>query len=752
MYESFYNLSDKPFRSGVNAQFFYASESHERALGNLHQGLAAGEGFIVVSGLPGLGKTTLARMLLDKVDSEQTQIAEIVTTHLTPKEMLQVISGSFGLPYKNLDEDTLIPALERYLIENVRRGRRSLLVIDEAHNLPCESMETLRVLSAMRYEGQPLMHGVLLGQENLLHKLKSEQGRLLANNIVASCLLRPLNVIETRGYIEHRLHSVNWDRDPKITDSAFKIIYEKTHGVPRRINLFCDHLLLYCRFEELHLIDDHAVRDMLRETDPMLFGPVEEADVGASEVDAGVLLEAPAPKHGTAEAKPQLESPLVELEEPDTTDDRSVLANVAKRSEPERVEEYALLGSANDDATSTVMDRHDVASIPAVQQKVRTPATATVISNKTFEGDARVEELRARLGAEAAKKSVGAFSIPRFWALAASVVVTVAVTTVVAIHTGPNAITTTAQDVETVAGTPLLQVEHPSDSNLNVLEFDDGVAELVVEPWPEVAEHSVADNTSSSAENVTPFHVKQTSKRTAEGFSSADNSITSVSSQNTSSAAIGSNGSAGISRAERFESIALSASQSERKRKFQGNLGFATVGMTEHVSAAPSSLEKFVEGESGEIVNDFVVMEVSLSSGGAALPDDRALSHNKPYIAEHELERLMKVFEYAYAEGDAELFSSLISEDIIVNDATGKKRIVSDYQEVFSSTLMRKLHVNDMSWDLQGQRALGNGKFELVVQSQNANVEKVYSGLMSVNIEMNTLGELYITELYHRYN
>ncbi|TVR67080.1 MAG: DUF2075 domain-containing protein [Candidatus Competibacteraceae bacterium] len=266
MYLSYYGFSAKPFQLSPDPRFFFGSSGHSRALAYLRYGVSQGEGFIVITGGIGTGKTTLVKSLFDELDPHQVVAAQLVTTQLEADEMLRSVVAAFGLPYENLGKATLLKHFEDFLSDQARHGRRVLLVVDEAQNLPAQSLEELRMLSNFQIGEAPLLQSFLLGQEEFRATLQDPGMEQLRQRVIAFCQLNPLSDLETREYIEHRLHVVGWQGDePRFGEDAHAGIYQHTQGVPRRVNVFCDRLLLYGFLEELREFSAETVETVGRE-------------------------------------------------------------------------------------------------------------------------------------------------------------------------------------------------------------------------------------------------------------------------------------------------------------------------------------------------------------------------------------------------------------------------------------------------------------------------------------------------------
>lgn len=282
MYESFYKLSAKPFQLSPDPRFFFGSKGHKRAMSYLRYGLSQGEGFIIITGGVGTGKTTLVRALFEDLAKENVVAAQLVTTHLEADDTLRMVAASFGLAHEGASKASILKNLETFLLARAREGKRVLLVIDEAQSLPVGSLEELRMLSNFQEDGRALLQSFLLGQEEFKATLQLDGLEQLRQRVIAAYHLDPLAVEESREYIEHRLRLVGWNRDPEFTAAAYGEIYAHTMGVPRKINTFCDRLLLFGYLEELHQLDVQQVQEViaeLQQESPLIKSAVSRVDI-----------------------------------------------------------------------------------------------------------------------------------------------------------------------------------------------------------------------------------------------------------------------------------------------------------------------------------------------------------------------------------------------------------------------------------------------------------------------------------------
>jgi UDP-N-acetylglucosamine 2-epimerase len=244
MYEAYFGLTGAPFLLNPDPSFFFDSRGHSSALSYLKFGLYQAEGFIVVTGDIGAGKTTLVRTLLSDIDHDKVVAAQLVSTQLEAGDLLRSTITAFGIPPKGQTKAELIATLEAYLTLLATQNKRAVLIVDEAQNLSRDAIEELRMLSNFQFGNQALLQSFLIGQPELRDMLLSRSLEQLRQRVIASYHLGPMDREETRRYIEHRLAKVGWQDNPHFDDDAFDEIYQWTSGIPRRINLLCNRLLL----------------------------------------------------------------------------------------------------------------------------------------------------------------------------------------------------------------------------------------------------------------------------------------------------------------------------------------------------------------------------------------------------------------------------------------------------------------------------------------------------------------------------
>ncbi len=244
MYESFYGLHNKPFQLNPDPSFYFGSKQHRRAKAYLDYGVSRNEGFIVITGEIGAGKTTLLRALIDGLHGSNVVVGHLVTTQLGAEDTLRMVGASFGFKVKDVPKSELLITLEAFLISQTSKGKRCLLIVDEAQNLTPKAVEELRMLSNFQFGNQALMQSFLVGQPEFREILQRPEMEQFRQRVAATCHIGPLDQDETQHYIEHRLKCAGSTGKPSFEPAAFEAIYKATNGIPRRINSVCDRLLL----------------------------------------------------------------------------------------------------------------------------------------------------------------------------------------------------------------------------------------------------------------------------------------------------------------------------------------------------------------------------------------------------------------------------------------------------------------------------------------------------------------------------
>jgi general secretion pathway protein A len=264
MYESHFGITGPPFQLTPDPSFYFDSKGHHRALVEFRRGLAAARGFVVVSGEIGAGKTTLVRTLLAELDPASVAVAQVLSTQLQADELLRAILFAFGVSGNHGEHLDPASAIRQFLVDLRRESRRAVLIVDEAQNLHQGSFEQLVALIAPG-EQEAALQICLVGQPELREIVASRALHHLQEQVIVSCHLGPIGQAETRAYIEHRLRKVGWTGHPDFNASAFDEIFRWTQGVPRKINLLCNRLMLSRFLTQQTDIDAAAVAQTARD-------------------------------------------------------------------------------------------------------------------------------------------------------------------------------------------------------------------------------------------------------------------------------------------------------------------------------------------------------------------------------------------------------------------------------------------------------------------------------------------------------
>lgn len=266
MYEQYYGFTARPFQLTPDPQFYFESVSHKKAMSYLGYGLGQGEGFIVITGEVGAGKSTLVAHLMERIDPAALTVAQVVTSALDGAELVHVVAQAFGLPVEGHDKAGALGAIERFLQDEARAGRRCLLVVDECQNLDLAALEELRMLSNFQLGSHPLLQSLLLGQPEFRRTLAHHPGlEQLRQRIIASHHLEALDENEVAAYILHRLGHVGWSGHPILSDELLDAIYQQTDGIPRRVNQVMNRLLLLGAIEERSELSLEMLGDVVAE-------------------------------------------------------------------------------------------------------------------------------------------------------------------------------------------------------------------------------------------------------------------------------------------------------------------------------------------------------------------------------------------------------------------------------------------------------------------------------------------------------
>ncbi len=284
MYEQYYGLREEPFRLSPDSRLCFPHSSYKRAKSYMQYALHRREGFVMVTGRPGTGKTTLIADLTTDLAREGNLYAALNSTQVEADDLLRLVVLKFGLDGKTEHKAELIHRLEHHLQRLHREGRRPLLIVDEAQDLPPTALEELRLLTNMQKDNQPLLQIFLVGQEELRPMILSRGLEQLHQRIVAACHLQPLALDAMKSYIEHRLTRAGWQGNPQLEDAIFAPLHKASLGIPRVVNQICSRLLLHGMVEDKTVLGAADIRAVIDDLNAEQLLPQPETD-GMQEVE-----------------------------------------------------------------------------------------------------------------------------------------------------------------------------------------------------------------------------------------------------------------------------------------------------------------------------------------------------------------------------------------------------------------------------------------------------------------------------------
>jgi general secretion pathway protein A len=265
MYKSFYNLERNPFELTPDPSFLFTTPRHNEALATLYHGVRGHKGFVVLTGEVGTGKTLLLRCLLQLLNrSDDIACAYTFNSHLPPLEFLQQIASDFGLPASGKNKSEVLSDLSNYVIDRGSKRLTTVLVVDEAHQLSVDILEEIRLLTNLETTQDKLLQVLLVGQPELDEKLDSAELRQLKQRIAHRCQLAPLDVTETRGYIERRLQvaGLSSNGEALFPPDAIAAVYRHSRGIPRLINTICENALITAYAQQRPSVTPEIVDDI----------------------------------------------------------------------------------------------------------------------------------------------------------------------------------------------------------------------------------------------------------------------------------------------------------------------------------------------------------------------------------------------------------------------------------------------------------------------------------------------------------
>ena len=286
MYKSYYGLKENPFNVNPDPRFLFLTKQIEEALTGLMYGIQTRKGFITLTGEVGTGKTTLINRLLDWLHHRRARTAFLFNSRMNSSQLFDFILAEFDIPCESKSKSQQLLKLNHWLLERYRDGETVVLIIDEAQNLTYPVLEEIRLLTNLETSTEKLLQIVLSGQPELEEKLKLPQLRQLRQRIMLRCRTTPLSEEQTREYIAERLRIAGASGDPIFSIKTIETIHVYSLGIPRVINLLCEHSLVNGFVEQQRPIQPKIVEEVAHEFQLDEVEPV--APVGSTKIDTDV--------------------------------------------------------------------------------------------------------------------------------------------------------------------------------------------------------------------------------------------------------------------------------------------------------------------------------------------------------------------------------------------------------------------------------------------------------------------------------
>jgi len=265
MYQKFFGLRESPFNVNPDPRYLYLTRQIQESLANLCYGIQSRKGFILLTGEVGTGKTTLLNRLLDWLRLQRVATAYIFNSRLDVNQLFDFIMAEFEIPCESREKSQVLLRLNQWLLERYRAGETAVLIVDEAQNLSADVLEEIRLLTNLETATEKLLQIVLTGQPELEEKLKLPQLRQLRQRITLRCRTAPLSLEETFGYVAERLRIAGANGEPIFSKESIQTVHLYSCGIPRVVNLLCEHSLINAYVDSVRPVPAHMVEEVARE-------------------------------------------------------------------------------------------------------------------------------------------------------------------------------------------------------------------------------------------------------------------------------------------------------------------------------------------------------------------------------------------------------------------------------------------------------------------------------------------------------
>lgn len=295
MYKKFFGLKENPFNVNPDPHYLFLTQHTQEALACLTYGIETRKGFILLTGEVGTGKTTLINKLLEWLQKERVCTAFVFNPRLSVSQFFDFMMADFGIPCETGQKGQMLMKLNQWLLERYQAGERAVLIVDEAQNLSPQMLEEIRLLTNLETSTEKLLQIVLAGQPELEQKLNQPQLRQLRQRITLRAKTPPLTVEETRGYIQERLRIAGAENTDIFSPEAVEAVYRFAHGIPRVINLLCEHALVSSFVDHRNPVLPETVEEVAKDFDLHIIDPIApvpaQPDISAANGDHPPLVE-----------------------------------------------------------------------------------------------------------------------------------------------------------------------------------------------------------------------------------------------------------------------------------------------------------------------------------------------------------------------------------------------------------------------------------------------------------------------------
>ncbi len=707
MYTDFYRLSTTPFRLTPDPKFFFASSGHSRGLAYLRYGLQQGQGFVVITGVPGTGKSMLIQALLAELSSQRVTVATIANTNLEADDVLRAVADAFGVRVSGSSKADYISTLERFFRQQAQQGKHVLLVVDEAQNLPRRSLEELRMLSNFQEENRLLVQTVLIGQQQLKQILADPSLEQLTQRVIAACHLKPISAEETRGYIECRLRAANWHGEPSFDGDALALIYRATGGNPRLINILADRLLLAGYLAERRDIDQALVESVLAEFNAEAGGVWNGRALLASD-DVPVL--APLPEPGQTFAQTEVAAPVPEVDPPVAGDSR-----VAAEGKDD------LELGQNDEVPRDALP-HEVPDLP-------TPASTSVSDNDKVATSAPHRPSSELIDEDGFYHDDAPEFMPRpqkrfgraVWSSIAGTLLVCAMGTYLILSEGFG----NREHAFLAPQPPVVQTEDGGAVVDSLVTVDESA--------PEVDRGGEQVDEVSSAEPVSASDEVPLQKPPAPVVPAAP----------------------AEKAASQPNVKAVTEPKEVAKAQPKPAAGAEIPPVSKQVQQAPSKTTtpkpSVAESTRPEPSSAEPEAQQSVVDQEKAVKSSPKKDAGTIAISVYDASSLVQGFALAYEAGDLMYFPKMFTSDANADGTRGIVNIMRDYQELFQATTMRNMVLGEFEWKMRDNKAFGVGPFEVNVWEDTRNPPEVMKGMLELElVRASDSQRLLINNLSHK--